>query len=57
MDAIYNHVTPEMRQRLCDALEALWHTAVAQRYEVAAKSAVPLLDRILFVHERSHGRQ
>ncbi len=47
MDAVYNHVTPEMRQRLCDALEALWCTAVDQRRELAAGSAVPLLDQIL----------
>jgi integrase len=47
MDAVYNHVTPEMRQRLCDALEALWRTAVDQRRKLAAGSAIPLLDQIL----------
>jgi len=24
MDAVYNHITLEMRQRLCDVLEELW---------------------------------
>ena len=57
MDAVYNHITPEMRQRLCDVLEKLWCTAVAQRYEIAAGSAVPLLDQILLAHERGPDRQ
>lgn len=50
MDAVYNHVTPEMRQRLCDVLEQLWRDAVAQRYEIAPHSAVALLDQILIDH-------
>lgn len=50
MDAVYNHVTPEMRQRLCDVLEQLWRDAVAQRYEIALHSAVALLDQILIDH-------
>jgi integrase len=53
MDAVYNHITPEMRQRLCDVLESLWRTAVAQRYAMAARSAVPILDQILVAHERN----
>jgi len=47
MDAVYNHITAEMRQRLCDALEKLWEQAVAQRRELAPRSAVELLDQIL----------
>ncbi|MGH3222608.1 MAG: hypothetical protein ACRDPY_28580, partial [Streptosporangiaceae bacterium] len=47
MDAVYNHVTHEMRQRLCDVLEDLWRNAVAQRHALAPHSAVPLLDEIL----------
>ncbi len=47
MDAVYNHVTPDMRHRLCDALENLWHAAVAQRRKLAPGSAVPLLNQIL----------
>jgi integrase len=47
MDAVYNHETHEMRQRLCDVLEDLWRNAVAQRYALAPHSAVPLLDEIL----------
>ena len=47
MDRVYMHVTPEMRQRLCDVLDNLWRDAVAQRHVINAHSAVPLLDRIL----------
>jgi hypothetical protein len=54
MDAIYNHVTPEMRQRLCDALEQLWRGAVAQRYELSARSAVPLLNQTLLNYEQGN---
>jgi integrase len=51
MDRVYMHVTPEMRQRLCDVLEELWQAAVAQRCAIDAHSHVPLLDRILRAHE------
>jgi integrase len=47
MDAVYTHVTPEMRHHLCDVLEALWQRAVAQRFELATESAVPLLNSVL----------
>jgi hypothetical protein len=47
MDAVYNHITTEMRQRLCDVLESLWRDALAQRRALAAHSAVPLLDNLL----------
>ena len=50
MDATYVHVTDEMRQRLCDYLQGLWVTAVAERYALAPRSAVPLLDTILLAH-------
>jgi len=53
MDAIYTHVTPEMRRRLCDTLEQLWQGAVAQRYKLAQRSAVPLLNQVLAVYENS----
>ena len=52
MDAVYVHPTAEMRQRLCDVLEQLWRTAVAQRYELAPRSCVPLLDEILIAYEQ-----
>ena len=52
MDAVYVHPTAEMRQRLCDVLEQLWQTAVAQRYELAPRSAVPLLNEILIAYEQ-----
>ena len=50
MDAVYVHPTTEMRQRLCDVLEQLWQTAVAQRYELLPRSAVPLLNEILIAY-------
>ena len=53
MDAVYVHVTDEMRQRLCDVLEQLWQMAVAQRYELAPRSAVPLLNEILITYEQA----
>jgi hypothetical protein len=52
MDAVYVHPTHEMRQRLCAVLEELWRKAVAQRYEMAPKSAVPLLNEILVAYEQ-----
>jgi len=30
MDAVYLHITPEMRQFLCSILEKFWDQAVAQ---------------------------
>jgi hypothetical protein len=47
MDRVYMHVTPVMRQRLCDVLKELWNDTVVQRYAVSAHSAVHLLDRTL----------
>ena len=47
MDAVYTHVTLEMRHRLCNVLEQLWHDAVAQRRRLPPTSAVPLLNEIL----------
>jgi integrase len=52
MDSVYVHPTSEMRQRLCDVLEQLWQTAVTQRYELAPRSAVPLLNQVLIAHEQ-----
>ena len=47
MDAVYTHVTLEMRQRLCEVLEDLWCDAVIRRRRMAPASAVPLLNEIL----------
>jgi integrase len=47
MDAVYTHVTLEMRRRLCDVLEQLWNNAVTQRRRLSPTSAVPLLNEIL----------
>jgi len=52
MDSVYVHPTDEMRQRLCHVLEQLSQTAVAQRHELAPRSAVPLLNEILIAYEQ-----
>jgi integrase len=51
MDRVYMHVTPEMRQRLCDVLQDLWQAAVAQRYKIHTHSRVAMLDSILRAHQ------
>jgi integrase len=56
MDAVYTHITLEMRQRLCDALEQLWQEAVIQRRRMSAGAAVPLLDQILGDEKYDTGR-
>ena len=53
VDAVYVHPTIEMCHRLCDVVEQLWQTAVARRYELAPRSAVPLLNEILITYEQS----
>ena len=53
MDAVYLHVTDDMRDHLCDVLEKLWKTAVEQRYQLAPRSAVPLLESILLAYEQT----
>jgi integrase len=53
MDAVYVHPTPEMRQQLCDHLQQLWKQGIAQRYALAPRSAVPLLDALLIAHEKT----
>ena len=39
-----------------NVLEGLWQTAVAQRYELAAGSAVPLLNEALIAYEKHRGK-
>ena len=53
MDAVYLHITAEMRGHLCDVLEDLWNQALAQRYELTARSAVPLLNEPLVDYEEN----
>jgi len=55
MDAVYTHVTPEMRRGLCDALEQLWHDAMAQRRRLSSTSTVPLLNGILTARDDAAG--
>jgi hypothetical protein len=53
MDAVYNHVTPDMRRHLCDVLEDLWRTAVRQRRAFAPHSEVALVSQALAGCERA----
>jgi len=39
-----------MRQMLCDYLEGLWNQGIAERYALAPRSAVPLLNEVLIAH-------
>jgi hypothetical protein len=57
MDATYVHVTLEMRQQLCDHLEQLWEKGIAERYALAPRSAVPLLDKILVAYAKVLGAE
>ena len=53
MDSVYVHVTDEMRQHLCDVLEGLWRAGIAERYQIAPRSAVPILDEILLAYAQA----
>jgi len=57
MDSVYIHVTDDMRQQLCDYLQRLWEEAIAERYKLAPRSAVPLLDEILVAHHKKVARE
>ena len=52
MDRVYMHVTEQMRQRLVDVLEELWHESVAQRRVISQHSEVPLLNHALATRGR-----
>ena len=45
-DRVYTHVTTEMREQLCAALEDLWHNAIKERRTLSPRSNVALLDEI-----------
>ena len=51
MDRAYVHVTVAMRQHLCEVLEQLWLDALAERYKISSRLAVPLLNGLLRDHE------
>lgn len=44
---VYSHVSPDARQRLCDALTARWEQSLRQRATLHPHSPVPLLDDLL----------
>lgn len=45
--AVYSHVSPDARQRLCDSLTARWEQSLLQRAALHPSSPVPLLDGLL----------
>lgn len=47
MRGVYGHVSPNMREELKAALQARWEESLRQRAELAPRSAVPLLNRLL----------
>jgi integrase len=52
MDAVYIHVTDDMRKQLCGYLQGPWEKGIAGRYELAPRSVVPLLDQALVAHAK-----
>jgi hypothetical protein len=50
MRGIYKHIAPEWRIDLVTGLQRTWEEALAGRANIAPRSAVPLLDRILLAH-------
>ena len=52
VQALYTHVTQEMRRRLMDGLTEVWDAALAARRAISPGSPVAVLDRLL----RDRGR-
>jgi hypothetical protein len=48
----YDHITPEMRERLLDGLTAEWEASLDARLEMSPGSPVRVLDELLRVRER-----
>lgn len=47
VQARYSHVTAAMRRNLLDGLTARWHEAPAARKQMAERSPIAVLDRLL----------
>jgi len=47
MRGVYSHITPGMRAELKAALQELWEASLHERSQIAARSAVAILDRLL----------
>ncbi|WP_156325394.1 hypothetical protein [Nonomuraea sp. SBT364] len=47
MSGVYGHPTEAMRVELVELMQALWESAVAERFKVYPYSAIPLPDREL----------
>lgn len=51
MRGVYSHVSETMRTALRQALQAMWEQSLAERLRISPRSAVPVLDRLLWEHE------
>jgi hypothetical protein len=47
MRGVYSHITPRMRAELTAGLQELWEASLHERSQLAARSAVAVLDRLL----------
>jgi hypothetical protein len=47
MRGVYGHVSPAMREELKEALQARWEESLRQRAQLASRSAIPVLARLL----------
>lgn len=47
VQAVYSHITPEMRRRLMAGLTELWEAALDERRAFSPGSPVAVLDRLL----------
>lgn len=50
VQALYSHITAEMRRRLMEGLTELWIAALERRLQMAAGSPVTALDTVLKSH-------
>jgi hypothetical protein len=53
VQAVYSHITPEMRRQLLAGLTGMWKAALAERRMLSPGSPVQILDRM--IHEGSAG--
>jgi hypothetical protein len=53
MRGVYGHVSPAMRTALVAALQEMWTAALDQRAELAPRSSVAALDRLLTARPRA----
>jgi integrase len=57
VQARYSHVTAAMRRQLLDGLTRGWETALDARRQIAPRSPVPVLDRLLIARAEEVGQE